>query len=1139
MPENLQEQLDQRIENKEQVSALDAADAYAQTIESHRREYIAKGGTPENFEKDEKAFVEKAREIRNKQLDKIGLLNQDLERKKISVVDKTRTAERKERYENAQKYGWDTTDPDKEGNMDDFEGTGDDNKWGFGRTALAGYVSGLQMTDPAMASEAMRKVQEAYKKTSSWGDHYVSNQDIRDIIGNEYLSQLEGHHLTDRAMAFLASYLRQADSFFKNSDENNTYKGYVVDAIDDRLNSTQQPAAQAEHESSTGWGIGGGVIGTALAIPLGPIAPIGGAIIGSQAGGSEVETYASKNARAEAQLNALSTILTPKEWKEAWTQRLKNTLEPFKKLCDTIVAANPEFTFQNQDVKDMLGKNADDLIYSDETKLIAAKEKAREELRDFMQKKKDEYSGQVESNKKSAADLKARYKTLRIPTVSDDEWSALDTSLNQQAQDMDSIAFVSNTSMEDLAAMWGKLVMVRDGNGLLRNQFDALSSRIKDAEEKEPAIAKFTADKDLLETYDPKTKQFSYTANGMRFESAKGKAQATFGNPEINKIFESKISPFFTNIISKYKLSSDEKKHADEIMSKADKNDEKQMAAANKEVMEYVMERFQSRMKADDKEKIDKISALIDQADKDSTFSFDHMPSAEELQKAYDEKFVPAWEKAAKDFDAQYGKATGEQPSGTVGGGFLGGEETPETAPSSLDPYSDHWSKGTDVPLDPDYKGFTGGLEVAPNIEDLKFRDVNTHKILLAVPGGTGATANEITLSEPEGTIHKVDSLSFVKVNYQGKIYYAAMEYLQKNDQSLIAEREAKNGSPKMPGTPANPEVQQGLPKGLEFLGKVNGEYRDALERILRDSEKPGGALFDLYFNKKTLPCRLTKAPKGQYIVNWEGGSFTYRNLNEVMIGINNGFLLQQITYGALLSPKYYEAYEDKIDSFKDDVKATGRPGEVYFELDWSGAGRGEGNAQVWATALPNGLVNYHIHRDHVDINGGNDRNGIAGSFDDFMQQIAHIKEWSEYYEDNRDDRKLSQAVMNREWFYAQLNNPQTFYDAESAIGRPVSFNLISNGVMQMFLDWGGGAARDTGHNAMLNVWADNSGRLNYILNYKGKGPRGVAKDIPELINIVGNQRAAVLQTSPGETPKEQPKNTSGVPVASPNEKAA
>ena len=1091
MAENLLEQLDQRIQRKENVTAADVADVYTQTVENRRKEYLTKGGKYENFETEEKAFLDAAKALRNKCLEGVGALGTEFEKQRYAILNESREKEHRARFETAWGSTVKLTDPEESGAaISDYEGTGDDDRYGFGRMSMQGYLMGMQTMNPNAMKRDYDKAVDAYKKSNYAGeggwawmeeaftmDEHLSDENVKKIIGHENLARFDAYDLAFGSKAFLASYAHYSDEFFKDANVSKAYKDYIDKSL-------QELKA-------------GGKLNFQY--------PKDKLFMGQEPTKAQIEIE-----KSQTQIYACASICNPQEWQQMWRDKLQKTFDPFKKSCDTLLTANPDFKFQDPAVNLMLSKSLDDLSYLDDAKLNEAVEKARKEFAAYMQTKKDVFGKDVEANKKAAEGLKARNKALRAAAVTEDEWKSLDSAIGQQSTDLDAASPNPNSSLADLTLLWNKLAMVRDGNGLLKTKLDDLEKKTKDAEEKEPFVLKFLDEKNLSEKYDDKSKQWSYTLGEIGYEVQRGKLVSSFKNPDISKLFESKVTPFINSLLDKKPMTADEKKHVDEIMAKADKNNKEQVRAALKEATEYMLAQTQAKLTSDDLIKFQQIDRIIGQAKKDCSFSFDHRPTLEELKKTYDTTFVPAWDRAGKDFETQVKPAPitpgpGKGPGG--GGGFLGGGGSPEKTPSSIDPYGDNWATGNKVPMPEGFKGYAGGLQVSNAIVDIKFRDETTHRVAIAVPGGTGSGSNEITFADPNADAWRVNDRTFVKVKYRGKVYYAAMEFLQKNAAGQGGQPGGETPQQKTPGGTKTPEVK---PEGeLAFLGKVNSEYRDALERMLRDHEKPGGALFDVNFNKKVLPCRLSKTAQG-YVINWQGGSLAYPGLREAMTGVNSGILVMQITYGALLSKDYYKPYEKSVDSFKEDVRATGRPGEVYFELDWSGAGRGTGNAQVWATAYPYGGINYHIHRDHVALDGGNDRDGFAANFDDFMKQVGHVKKWSENYEDDRDDKKLTQNVMTHEWLLAQINDPRNFYSMETAIGRPVWFGMLGNGVVQMYLDWGGGASTDFMKNPMLNVWIEN-GKIRYILNYKGKTgytENGSVRTLDELTQKVAQAKS-------------------------------
>ncbi len=1043
MAENLQEKLEQRFQKNEKVTVSEVSDAYTQTRENRLKEYIAGGGSNEKFEQDQKDFLDGAKQLRDKQLERVAALGVTLEQKKTEVIDVTKNAERNTKYLAARSYGWSKTDPDAPGSDDtglpDYEGTGKDDKMGPGRTMLAGYMVALQFHDPKMASSVFAKAREIYEKSDEgiWNvDKYLSDQKIRELIGQFYLDQFLQFDLSNECKGLLGGYMKISESSLQNPAEREAYKTYLVSEVG-KLNASGSLTYQPKPDQ---------------------------------------DKLDIDDSKATLQLNAFEALLTAKEWQEQLAS-LRASFDTFKKSCDGIVNAYPDFKFQDAAITQILSKTPDTFSFQDKAALDAARDQAAKEFWGYVQKKKQDIGGEIDDNKKKVSTLKDSNKALKYGPISDDDWKAIDGAMDQLGKDLDAVIIPPNTGFEELTAKSSRLQQARDANNLMKAKLEDTEKKIKDVQEKEPLILKFLDEKCLAEKRDGAGAVLALNEDGLKTEGKN--VSLEFKNSDAQKIFGDKA---------------------------------KAMLPGKKDVVER----------------------LIAQAKQDSTFSFDHLPSPDELQKAYTEKFVPAWEKAAKDLDTAPaatvgsfggsgglgGQTTSETPSGVVGGGFLGniGKDNPtDNVDTNADAILDHWNNGKNVPMPEDLRGFAGGLQVK-NVQGFYLRDDVSHMRAIQLDPRTGAKTNELTLAEPNGGAWEVDGNKYVKVNYQGRAYYGAANFLERN--------EASKRVPEQPQVFPQVEVQNGPRENpdLAFLGKVNNEYRDALERVLRDSEKPGGALFDLYFNKRVLPCRLEKTPQNFYVIKWEGGgSPAFANVRQVMEAINSGSVLQGITMSALLSKNYYAPYEDLIDGFKEDLKPTEKPGEVYFELNWKGSGQGEGNAMVWATAYPHGQIAYRIRRNHAAGDGSNQRDGMAANFDDFMKQIGHTKNWSENYEANRDDKKLTQQAVNREFFFSQISDPRFFYDQEAVIGRPVSFDIFNNETVQMYLDWGGGASRDFMKNPMLNFWADpRTGRINYIVNFKGRGftQQGNVGNIGELLGVIAQIKGKIAEAPAGALAK-------------------
>lgn len=1108
MAENFLEQLDQRIQKNEAVNASEVADAYTRTIDARRKEYLAKGGTYEKFEQDEKAFLDAARELRNKQLERIGVLGKEYEAKQQATVNEAKEKERGVRLDASLKFGREKTDPDK-GPIDDYEGTGNYDTYGFGRQSLSGYLAAMQSMSPDAANRDFQKAVAAFKASNNAGtgfgawleetftmDEHLSDENVKKIIGHENLTLADGFDLAMESKAFIAGYMHYSDELFPDANLSKAYKNYVRNKLTELKDNGKLAYTDPKAKD-----------------------------------GKRSEDWVVETEKSKQQIAAFAAILNPQEWDTAWKERLQKSFEPFKKTCDTLLAANPDFRFTDPVIQEMLAKTS--VTYLDDAKLNEARTKAAKEIYAYMKGKKDDFAKTIDANKKKAEDLKARNKALHGPGVTEEEWKAFDASMAQQSLDLDAAAFAENSSLEDLGKMWNKLVFVRDSSGLVKTQLESFEKKTKDAEEKEPYVMKFLGEKNMKESVDASGKQYRYELGDMVYSGNAGKISASYNNPDVQKLFEAKSSAFANSLYAKKRLTPQENREYRAILEKAKKheNDKAQWNADMKEAMDYLIGKTTAKLSSEDVAKLQTIERLSNQAKLDCVLTFDHRPSLDELQKAYKEKFVPAWEKAGKDFDAQVssnaapggtpgasggsGGNGGEQPSGAVGGGFLGntGADVPNPTPSSLDPYSEKWDTGKDVPMPEGFKGFKGGLQVSPAVETIKFRDVDTHKPLMDVPGGTGASSTEITLAEPDGMAHQVEDRTYVKVNYQGKVYYAALEFLQKNDEALKAEQAAK----KPDSAPAKPETKE---TGLDALGKINSEYITALELIQEKGESSSPVKFSILYNKQQVPCTFVKAGPENYQLEYAGIRASFKTLLDAMRALNGGYVVQQMTFSTMSKQENYKPYEKMIDEFKENVKVSPN-GEIYFELDWSGRGRGEGNAQVWARPTIYGGIDYRIRRDFVGPNGESDRTGFAANFDDFMHHLAHIKTWSENFGNRRDAGKMSRLTMDNELRYMWTSDPRNFYVVEDRIGRPVSFDVLTNGVTRMFLNWGGGSATDINLNPALNLWINDDGSVSYIVNFKGAGIIQGEKRAPDLETIFKDLEA--LRKKAGEGPQAAP----------------
>jgi|GEM_PF-4816335 len=285
----------------------------------------------------------------------------------------------------------------------------------------------------------------------------------------------------------------------------------------------------------------------------------------------------------------------------------------------------------------------------------------------------------------------------------------------------------------------------------------------------------------------------------------------------------------------------------------------------------------------------------------------------------------------------------------------------------------------------------------------------------------------------------------------------------------------------------------------------VNAESREALVRMARDGEKPEGAMFDIQFNNRQVPCRLTKMGPENYVINWNTGSWAYRSLKEAMVAINEGQLIQSMTYSALRSPAQYKKYENWSGKLqKESIGGTAVPGETQFELDWEGTRRARGNPVVTVMTYPYGGIAYRIFRHEAGLRGEKYRDGFAANFDDLMRQLGHIRRWAQ-----EEDFEKGELAYAKEYNFSILSDPRNYYAAEAMIGRPVYFGISSRGgvaedvrgrdseaanaaygneVAQLRLDWGGSGPADRQNNPLVNMWVNETGTLSYTVECPARG---------------------------------------------------
>lgn len=470
-----------------------------------------------------------------------------------------------------------------------------------------------------------------------------------------------------------------------------------------------------------------------------------------------------------------------------------------------------------------------------------------------------------------------------------------------------------------------------------------------------------------------------------------------------------------------------------------------------------------------------KASMPLPEVDKDKVAEALNKDDVAGLLAMFAEGFKEANRKASTDQD--FGALSGD--SSDSSSSSASSTESAETPESSLDdPYKAHWERGRHSPDRNMFASYKGLLRVNTFSEEGgHLRDGKDGSILQALEDGS-----EVKLLKPNEKVYIVDGKRFVKVRYNDPQKGEMIGWMMQDDlQKTSPMDHLLDGEDKGSGKPSEGQESN----ELAFLGKVNSEYRDALEQIMRNKENPGGIDLFIPFNRVQMPCHLQKDSDIGWRLTWltkgETGkaSMGFPNLMAAMKDINNGLVNRRMTGDMIQTEGAYERWHDEIGDVDDlertDVADTNKL-EVTFNLDdW------ENNVDVRMWALPHGEIGYRIEGESVGVNKGIDfAEGKVASFDDFMHLLTHMRPW---VEDSDDGDKVDAPRRAKEKLYRDLTDVEKFRTVESRTGRAMVFNLFkSPEKMQVIYDWGDGGR----NKATVNLWAKDDG-LYYMVNFGGR----------------------------------------------------
>lgn len=467
-----------------------------------------------------------------------------------------------------------------------------------------------------------------------------------------------------------------------------------------------------------------------------------------------------------------------------------------------------------------------------------------------------------------------------------------------------------------------------------------------------------------------------------------------------------------------------------------------------------------------------KTPVLLPEVDKDKVAEALNKDDVDGLLTMFIEGFKEANKKAAPDGNLDGLSSTPSDSSSSSAASTEGGE----TFEDSLDdPYKDHWEKGRHSPDLNMFAPYKGLLRVNTFSEEGgHLRDEKDGSILQTLEDGS-----EVKLLKPNEKVYIVDGKRFVKVRYEDPqkgemIGWMMQDDLQKTSPMDLDLSEEDSNKPA--------EGQEN--NDLLFLGNVNSEYRDGLERIMRDKENKGGVDLFLPFNRVQMPCHLQKDSDGDWRISWatkdgKRANMAFPNLMAAMKDINNGLVTRRMTWDMIQTQGAYDRWEEEIGAVDDlertDVADTDKL-EVTFNLDdW------ENNVDVRMWALPHGEIGYRIEGESVSVKKGIDfAEGKTASFDDFMHLLAHMRPW---VYDSDDGDKVDAPRRAKEKLYRDLTDVEKFRKMEEQTGRAMVFNLLKRPErMQVIYDWGDGGR----NKATVNLWAKDDG-LYYMVNFGGR----------------------------------------------------
>lgn len=370
--------------------------------------------------------------------------------------------------------------------------------------------------------------------------------------------------------------------------------------------------------------------------------------------------------------------------------------------------------------------------------------------------------------------------------------------------------------------------------------------------------------------------------------------------------------------------------------------------------------------------------------------------------------------------------------------------------PELLDPYEAGWASAEDVQSN--LGDFVGTLEIRSGSETEMVRP-RTHEGKIFGSGLINGTEVIRTKDDAKTEAKKVENTIFVLVTYKGEKVWIAEDYLFEKAAST-------------PDLEPTPPTKESTPTAAKIEDPRQGFYGPSyyditfsrLENDLKNN--PSGASFDTAFNEQILACRVSKQFDGYHLTYGnndigQGELPPFPSLTALREYIENGQLQQLLTFNLIKKASTWE--RGGVKGFIDkalDLEVKGQ-NKLAVELDWHRNQPFEtGNANVELEVMRHGTIHYKIEKEYAGPNGEGQRLGYASSFNQLVEQLHHVKDWSEQYEDN-EDKDNFQDLIHREKLLTEVADGRVYTQADSIIGSHFNFNSwVNRGFASMKLNW-------------------------------------------------------------------------------------